>query len=74
MQIKVKLYASLRRQKFDEADWEITPDQKIASIVEQLGLARQDVGTVLVNGLHAGWDETVAEGDVVSLLPRMGGG
>ncbi|MBU5635204.1 MoaD/ThiS family protein [Geomonas sp. Red69] len=74
MQIKVKLYASLRRQKFDEADWECADDDRIASIVEQLGLARQDVGTVLVNGLHAGWDETVQEGDVVSLLPRMGGG
>lgn len=74
MQIKVKLYASLRWKMFDEAQWECTPGQDIAAIVDQLGIPRNDVGTVLVNGLHAGWDETVREGDVLSLLPRMGGG
>ncbi|WP_162605184.1 MoaD/ThiS family protein [Geomonas oryzae] len=74
MQIRIKLYASLRWKLFEEAEWECTPGQKIASIVEQLGLPRNDVGTVLVNGLHAAWDEMVQDGDVLSLLPRMGGG
>lgn len=74
MRIKIKLYASLRWKMFDEAEWECDPGHDIAAIVEQLGLPRGDVGTVLVNGMHAAWEEPVREGDVLSLLPRMGGG
>jgi len=74
MQITVKLYASLRWKLFDEALRQCAPGAKIRAVVDELGIPQADVGIVLVNGLHAGWDDTLNQGDVLSLLPRMGGG
>lgn len=74
MRITVKLYASLRWKLFDEAVRECRPDALVGGVVDGLEIPRVDVGIVLINGLHAGWDEVLQEGDVLSLLPRMGGG
>ena len=74
MQITVKLYASLRWRQFDEAVRACRPDALVGEVVDELEIPRADVGIVLINGLHAGWDEVLQEGDVLSLLPRMGGG
>jgi sulfur-carrier protein len=74
MQITVKLYASLRWKQFDEAVWQCRPEALVAEVVDELQIPRIEVGIVLINGLHSGWDEVLQEGDVLSLLPRMGGG
>lgn len=74
MQITVKLYASLRWKMFDEAPWECEAGARVGEVVDQMEIPRLDVGIVLINGLHAGWDERLKDGDVLSLLPRMGGG
>lgn len=74
MRIKVKLYASLRWKLFDESEWDCDENATVADVVDALEIPRHDVGTALVNGLHALWEDALAEGDVLSLLPRMGGG
>ncbi len=75
--ITVKLFAGLetrsaeRRSEYLFAAAE-TPT--VAAVKARLALAPGVTGIVLVNGVHAGDDIALREGDEVSLFPPLGGG
>jgi molybdopterin converting factor small subunit len=46
----------------------------VAALIAALSLPPTAVGLVLINGLHAGADASLAAGDEVSLFPPVGGG
>ena len=46
----------------------------ILDIVTEIGIPVNELGIVLKNGLHATIHDTLQAGDVVSLMPLMGGG
>ena len=68
MQVTVKLYALFRWRLFREAVREYPPGAADLEITET------EIGIVLVNGLHADLGHILQEGDLVSLMPRIGGG
>ena len=73
-QITVKLFASFRFKWFKEAVRECPPGTMILDIVTEIGIPVNELGIVLKNGLHATIHDTLQAGDVVSLMPLMGGG
>ena len=74
MQVTVKLYASFRSGRFKEAVRECLPCASVADLVAAVGIPAGEIGIVVVNGSHAFLDEVLHEGDLVALMPRMGGG
>ena len=47
---------------------------RVDDIVTQLQIPSRALGTVLINGIHAGRSDTLHEGDTLALLPILGGG
>lgn len=74
MQITVELHASFRIGRFVSQAISVLASTAIRQIVLDLGIPEKDVGIVLLNGRHASLDQSPQEGDVLSLLPRIGGG
>jgi molybdopterin converting factor small subunit len=74
MQVTVKLYASLRWKLFKEEAREYAAGATIADVAAALGIPGQDIGIMLINGSHAALDQVLHDGDVLSLMPRIGGG
>jgi molybdopterin converting factor small subunit len=60
--------------RFKEEDADYPPGATARAVVERLQVRTQLLGTVLVNGAHARLDDPLADGDVVTLLPILGGG
>lgn len=74
IQITVKLYASFTVNRFKTEQREFPDGTVIAEVAHQLGIPAKDLGVTLINGTHAGLRDPVRDGDVVSLMPLVGGG
>ena len=74
MQIKVKLFASLRKQ-VGEKELELNiSGQKVRDVVKSLDLSENDNFIIMINGLHCKIDHPLKEGDVLSIFPMIAGG
>ena len=74
MKIEIKLFASLRVERFQVEVREYPSTTGIGQVVGSLGIPEADVGIVLVNGQHAALEGSLKDGDSLSLLPLVGGG
>lgn len=74
MEITIRLYASLRYGRQGTQQRSYQAPQRVAAIAADLGIAPQDIGIVLVDGVHAPADLMLTENATVSLMPRIGGG
>ena len=74
MQVTVKLFANFRNNRFNKEVRTIAPDVTVGAIVAELAIAEDEVGVVLINGRHGNLDQSLTEGDNLSLFPLVGGG
>ncbi len=74
MIITVKLFATLQRDRFIEKPLEIGANQKVADVLNAIGINPQDAAIIFINGIHAKLDSALKEGDVLALFPPIGGG
>jgi len=74
MQITVKLYASFRLKWFKEAVKECPHGTEAFDIVKEIGIPIQELGSIVINGRHASLHDKLREGDILSLMPLIGGG
>ena len=74
MQVTVKLFANFRNNRFNKEVRARAPDITVGAIVTELASAREEVGVILINGRHGSLDQTLVEGDTLSLFPLIGGG
>ncbi len=74
MLITVELHASFRIGRFESRALSVPEGAEIRGIALALGIPEDDVGIVLLNGRHASLGQSPQDGDVLSLLPRIGGG
>jgi molybdopterin converting factor small subunit len=74
MQITVKLFAHFRNNRFDKEVRTIAPGVTVGAIVTELTIPEEEVGVILINGRHGSLDQSLAEGDTLSLFPLVGGG
>lgn len=79
MPLLIKLSASLRRFVPDydalaglSLPW--TPGATVAQVLAGLGIAPTEVKIIMVNGVAAGPDAVLKDGDRVGLFPAVGGG
>lgn len=74
MKIEIRLFAVLSVGRFKAEIHEYAAGSSVEQIIECLGFAEGDVGIVLINGKHGTTQDTLHDGDVLSLLPLMDGG
>jgi sulfur carrier protein ThiS len=79
MPILVKLSASLRRlvpgyDAMSGLSLAPSPGLTVGGALAQLGIAPGDVKIIMVNGVSAGPERELADGDRLGLFPAVGGG
>jgi molybdopterin converting factor small subunit len=74
MQIEVRLFATLREGRSSSQRIEIAVPCPVREVLPLLRLREGEVFLCLVNGEHCRLDRVLADNDVVSLFPAVGGG
>lgn len=74
MRVTVKLFADLRKGRFEEKVFDIDNSADLDYLMNMISVKREEVSIVLVNGRHAEWDTVISDGDTVAIFPPTGGG
>ena len=74
MKVTVMLVGPFKTGRFQEEVRDYPPATCVRQVIDELQLPMPLLGTVLVNGSHAGVDDQLHDGDTVCLLPFMDGG
>jgi len=74
MNIRVKLFATLREGRGKEVIVEAQEDADVQSILDQLKIDLKDVAILLINGRDGKPDRKLSENDLLSIFPPIGGG
>jgi len=74
VQVTVKLFAGLRQGRFRVEKFELETGTSVAQIAQQHKIPYSEIGILIRNGRHVGLDCVLAEGDVLSIFPKVGGG
>ena len=74
MQIKIKLFASFRIGRFKSEVRQYADETTVGAIFDELEISEAENCVVLVNGRVATNDSLLVNGDVISILPLVGGG
>lgn len=75
MQIKVKLFASLRKQiGKSEVEINLNDQEQVRDIVKALKLSERENYITMINGVHCKMEHRLNNGDVLSIFPMIAGG
>ena len=72
MQVQVKLFVTLRKNRIQNVELPDGSDAK--DLIHQLGIPLEEVGLLSVNKRQATLDQMLEEGDVIYIMPPIGGG
>jgi molybdopterin converting factor small subunit len=74
MKIRVKLFATLRRGRFDDRVVDLPRGATVAEVIASLNIPDKEVKIIFVNSRHAVRDRKLEDGDTLALFPPIGGG
>lgn len=74
MEINVKLFATLRDGRFKEEKANINENTQVSDVISKYNIPKEEVKICLVNGRDADLNQTLKNGDTLSLFPPVGGG
>ncbi len=74
MVVEVKLFATFRKERFNQKELEISEECSLSELLKQLRISTDEVGILLVNGRQVLLEQKLAPHDVVSVFPLIGGG
>lgn len=74
LEIRVKLFTTLRKDRFDDQVKVYPRGSTIETILRDLGIEGKEVTIVFVNGIHQDFSKEVSNGDIVAFFPPIGGG
>lgn len=74
MDVKVKLFATLRNNRGKEIEFTLKDGADVQKIIEILNINEEDVAILLINGRDGTLDKKLSDGDTVSIFPPVGGG
>ena len=72
IQVQVKLFLDLRKNRNQTV--ELSDGTAAGDLVDLLGIRLEDVGVLSVNDRQAALDQRLKNGDIVSIIPPIGGG
>lgn len=74
MELQIKLFATLREGRGKIVNKEFPSPITAKQVLESLSIHEEDVAILLVNGVDGKLDQTLEDGDVLSIFPPVGGG
>jgi molybdopterin synthase sulfur carrier subunit len=74
MHVTVKLFATLRKDRFDEKTFELPDGVTTGEIVDRVGIPPTEVTLIFINGRHSMPETKLTDGDTLALFPPIGGG
>lgn len=74
MKVKVKLFATLSKGRFEEEVRQYDPEFTVGQVLDDLNIPESEVKVVFVNNRHAGIDRVLSDADVLAIFPPIGGG
>ncbi|MGD8298337.1 MAG: MoaD/ThiS family protein [Desulfobacterales bacterium] len=72
IQVQLKLFLHLRKNQSQTV--ELTDGSKARDLVRILGIRLEDVGVLSINDRQAALDQQLKSGDIISIIPPIGGG
>ena len=72
--VLVSLFASLRIDRFAEAEIELPEGATVTDLLDKLHIPLKDVGIVVVNARSGTFQQTLKADDRITLSPPIGGG
>ena len=72
IQVQVKLFLHLRKNQIQTV--ELTDGSNVRDLVRQLGIRLEEVGVLSINDRQATLDQQLKSGDIISIIPPIGGG
>ncbi len=72
IQVQVKLFLHLRKNQNQFV--ELSEGSTAADLVDLLCIRLEDVGVLSVNNRQAALDQQLKDGDIISIIPPIGGG
>ena len=74
MNVTVKLFATLRKGRFEIKDFDIADGTTVREVMDVLDIPEGQATLIFVNGRHAEFDRVLNDGEVLALFPPIGGG
>ena len=74
IKITVKLFATLRRGRFENDSKKFPSGTTVRDVIEKLNIPDEKVSIIFLNGRHAKRDHELEDGDTLALFPPVGGG
>ena len=74
IKIIVKLFAMLRRGRFDQSVIEGDESMVVRHVVTMLNIPEKEAAILFINSRHAELDTVLHEGDALAIFPPVGGG
>ena len=74
MLVTIKLFAALRKGRFEAATVEYREGTTVEEIIQELGIPQDEITLIFINGRHSNASAIVREGDTIAFFPAAGGG
>ncbi len=74
MKVEVKLFASLRKGRFQSRDIECREGTTIRELMDEIGVPEKEYFITFINRVHADHTRALRDGDTLSVFPAVGGG
>ncbi|MCU0585908.1 MAG: MoaD/ThiS family protein [Desulfobacterales bacterium] len=74
MDVEIRLFESLKKHQPEGAKVQLAAGSRVTDLLDALGISMDDVGILIVNRSDGRFDQQLQAGDVVTLIPPIGGG
>jgi molybdopterin converting factor small subunit len=74
MMVTVKLFATFREGRFKVEQREYPAGSRVLDVLQSLEIEEPEVGILFNRGRHVESDCALSEGDVLAIVPLVGGG
>lgn len=74
LQIKVKLFATLRNNREKEMMMDLPQGSTPKDIIHRLNISENEATLIIINGRRVKIDQVLQDNDTVSIFPPVGGG
>lgn len=74
MDVEVRLFESLKKHQPEGGKVRLAAGSRVNDLLDALGISMDDVGILIINQSDGRFDQLLRNGDVVTLIPPIGGG
>ena len=74
MKVTVKLFATLRKNRFSQDQLTLPDNAAVSDLLKELKIPQEHIGILLTDGKNVSADSKISDGQTISIFPAVGGG